>query len=237
MPLMAGGAVAAIAAVGGAAALAHQNRQNAQLTTQQQVQAAAGGGRTGVIAPESINVGQPDEIQNVVSDLTDPYKPKVAPESILKPQKRGLGYSPSADAYEAAQGPVEVPACNGTPATEPTEDSGFVSPGAMLAKQEQKEMAAPATHRLVMKSGLKGSKGGAAGGKSGMSRQRSSTPSRTGGRKDQAAIEREAARYATTARNRSGASGTSAGVLRSGLKDKKKANKKNKSQEETSIKQ
>ena len=101
----------------------------------------------------------------------------------------------------------------------------------MLAKQEQKEMAAPATHRLVMKSGLKGSKSTAGG----MVRQRSSTPSRSNGRKDQAAIEREAAQYAATARNRSAASGTSAGVLRSGLKDKKKANKKNKnsSQEET----
>ena len=238
MPLMAGtvaAGVATTAAVGGAAAMVQQNMQNPHLATQQQVQAAgavAGGGRNGVVAPESINVGQPDEIQNVVSDLTDPYKPRVAPESILKPQKRGLGYSPSSDANEAAaEGPAEAPVYNGTPAAEATEDRSFVSPGAMLAKQEQKEMAAPATHRLVMKSGLKGSKSTAGG----MVRQRSSTPSRSNGRKDQAAIEREAAQYTATARNRSAASGTSAGVLRSGLKDKKKANKKNKnsSQEET----
>ena len=245
VPLMTGIVAAGVAATsitGGGAVMAQQNLQNPQLTAQQQVQAArasAEGGamaptptRNGVIAPESINVGQPDEIQNVVSDLTDPYKPKVAPESILKPQKRGLGYSPSADANEdAAEGPAEAPVYNGTPATEDIEDRPIVSPGAMLAKQEQKEMAAPATHRLVMKSGLKGSKGAAGG----MARQRFSTPSRSSRKKDQAAIEREAAQYAATARNRSAVSGTSAGVLRSGLKDKKKANKKNRdsSQDET----
>lgn len=245
MPLKAGSVAAGVAAtatVGGAAAMVQQNLQNPHLATQQQVQAARAGAeggaiapaptRNGVIAPESINVGQPDEIQNVVSDLTDPYKPRVAPESILKPQKRGLGCSPSADANEAAaEGPTEAPVYNGTPAAEATEDRPFVSPGAMLAKQEQKEMAAPSTHRLVMKSGLKASKGTAGG----MARQRSTTPSRSNGRKDQAAIEREAAQYAATARNRSAVSGTSAGVLRSGLKDKKKAKKKNRgsSQDET----
>ena len=222
MPLMAG-AVAA----GGGAALMQQNHRNPQFGGAEggAMAPASAPTQNGVIAPESINVGQPDEIQNVVSDLTDPNKPKTAPESILKPQKRGLGYSPSADANEAAAGwPTEAPVYNGTPATKYRH---AVSPGAMLARQEHKEMAEPATHRLVMKSGLKGSKGG-------MARQRSTTPSRSNGRKDQAAIEREPGQYAVIARNRSAASGTSAGVvLRSGLKDKKKANKKNKSSSPT----
>jgi hypothetical protein len=79
----------------------------------------------------------------------------------------------------------------------------------MLAQQEDNSEEAPsATHKLVMKSGLKSSKK--------KTKQRPSTPRRQ--------------RSLTPSRGTSRTSETGTGVLRSGLKDKKKASKTNRKQ-------
>ena len=193
--------------------------------------------RNGVIAPSSINVGRPDEIQHVVSDLTDPYRPKVAPKPILRPQKLGLGGGNVAPSTEVNN----VNDANPTGADEPRQ---LVSPGSMLAQQEEREelnLAPTPTHRIVMKSGIKSSKGyignaaaqagtavavgGVAAGMNTRGRSpRSATPSRT--------TENDVVMLGAAARGR-GATTTaerSSSILRTGLKNKKKVTKKSQKQ-------
>eukprot|EP00561_Arcocellulus_cornucervis_P014684 CAMPEP_0185805540 /NCGR_PEP_ID=MMETSP1322-20130828/3919_1 /TAXON_ID=265543 /ORGANISM="Minutocellus polymorphus, Strain RCC2270" /LENGTH=70 /DNA_ID=CAMNT_0028501579 /DNA_START=15 /DNA_END=224 /DNA_ORIENTATION=- len=70
-----------------------------------------------------------------MSDLTDPGKHKDAPKPIprprsaLRPPRRGLGYSPSADAGFAENRVVSFDGDEGRPYV-------HVGPGAMLAQQE-----------------------------------------------------------------------------------------------------
>jgi len=280
-----GGAVVGDAAVAGNLEPSQFHQQEANQQAQQEAQqlnrqyqdnqvGAGTNGRmaqaprkNGVIAPSSINVGRPDEIQHVVSDLTDPYKPKVAPKPILRPQKLGLGGGNVAPSTEADNGNEVSPLPpNGTHDTNPSEvhpvplngthdtnpsDAGepkqLVSPGSMLAQQEEREelnLAPTPTHRIVMKSGIKSSKGyngnaaaqagtavavaGVAAGmntKTRLPTSRSATPSRTtendGVMPGAAARGRGATTAAGSSKQRSSS------VLRTGLKNKKKVAKKN----------